>query len=372
MQYLRRDHHGTNSVILLYPSEGVINSYTYKGAGVDIDAGDRLVDAIKPLAASTRRAGANADLGGFSGLFDLRAAGYLDPLLLAATDGVGTKLKVAIAADCHDYVGIDLVAMCVNDLVTQGAEPLLFLDYYATGKLSVEAGTVIVAGIAEGCRLAGCALIGGETAEMPGMYRDGDYDLAGFAVGAVERDGLVDMSAIEPGDLVLGLASNGLHANGFSLVRRLIDELGHDYCAPAPFAPEISLAEALLRPTRIYVSACLAAHRAGLIKGLSHITGGGLMENPPRILPDNTLARIDGGAWPLPPLFKWLAEIGGIDALEMARTFNCGIGMIVVVGAGDVAAATELFEAMGETVWTVGVIEAASGPVRVELTGFQA
>ena len=336
---------------------------------MDIDAGERLVDAIKPLAASTRRPGANAELGGFSGLFDLRAAGYQDPLLLAATDGVGTKLKVAIAAACHDYVGIDLVAMCVNDLVVQGAEPLLFLDYYATGALSVEAGTAIIAGIAEGCRQAGCALIGGETAEMPGMYRDGDYDLAGFAVGAVERDGLLDMAAIEPGDMVLGLASNGLHANGFSLVRRLIDDLGHDYAAPAPFAPEVSLAEALLRPTRIYVPACLTAHRAGLIKGLSHITGGGLLENPPRILPDDTIARFDGGAWPLPPLFKWLAGIGGIEAQEMARTFNCGIGMIAVVGPDDAAAATAHFESAGETVWTIGRIETAIGPPRVELTG---
>ncbi len=355
----------------LYPSEGIINRYTYKNAGVDIDAGDRLVEAIKPLAASTRRPGANATLGGFSGLFDLRAAGYQDPLLLAATDGVGTKLKVAIAADCHDYVGIDLVAMCVNDLVVQGAEPLLFLDYYATGKLSVAAGEAIIAGIAEGCRQAGCALIGGETAEMPGMYRDGDYDLAGFSVGAVERDGLLQMSGITPGDVLLGLASNGLHANGFSLVRRLIEDMGHDYAAPAPFAPDISLAEALLRPTKIYVPSCLGAVRAGLIKGLSHITGGGLIENPPRVLPDDTLARIDGRAWPLPPLFKWLAKIGGIEALDLARTFNCGIGMIAVVGAEDAAAATAHFEAAGETVWSIGVIEAASGTPRVELTGLE-
>jgi phosphoribosylformylglycinamidine cyclo-ligase len=338
---------------------------------VDIDAGDRLVDAIKPLAASTRRPGANAELGGFSGLFDLRAAGYQDPLLLAATDGVGTKLKVAIAADCHDYVGIDLVAMCVNDLVVQGAEPLLFLDYYATGKLSVEAATAIVAGIAEGCRQAGCALIGGETAEMPGMYREGDYDLAGFSVGAVERDGLLQMAAIAPGDVVLGLASNGLHANGFSLVRRLIDDLGHDYAAPAPFAPDVTLAEALLQPTKIYVSSCLAAVRAGLVKGLSHITGGGLIENPPRVLPDDTLARIDGGAWPLPPLFKWLAGIGGIEALELARTFNCGIGMVAIAAAEDAAAATAHFESAGETVWTIGMIEAADGPARVELSGLE-
>jgi phosphoribosylformylglycinamidine cyclo-ligase len=336
---------------------------------VDIDAGDRLIDAIKPLAASTRRPGANAALGGFSGLFDLRAAGYQDPLLLAATDGVGTKLKVAIAADCHDHVGVDLVAMCVNDLVVQGAEPLLFLDYYATGKLSVAAGTAIITGIAEGCRQAGCALIGGETAEMPGMYQDGDYDLAGFAVGAVERDGLLEFDGIAPGDQLLGLASTGLHANGFSLVRRLIEDAGHDYADPAPFAPEVSLADALLRPTRIYVPSCLEAIRAGLIKGLSHITGGGLIENPPRILPDGTLARIDGNAWPMPPLFKWLAQLGGIEALEMARTFNCGIGMIAVVAAEDAEAATALFQAAGETVWPIGVIATTDGPPRVEMNG---
>jgi phosphoribosylformylglycinamidine cyclo-ligase len=338
---------------------------------VDIDAGARLVAAIKPLAASTRRPGADGALGGFSGLFDLRAAGYLDPLLLAATDGVGTKLKVAIAADCHDYVGIDLVAMCVNDLVVQGAEPLLFLDYYATGKLSVAAATAIVAGIAEGCRQAGCALIGGETAEMPGMYREGDYDLAGFSVGAVERGGLLEGAGITPGDVILGLASNGLHANGFSLVRRLIEDMGHGYAAPAPFAPDISLGEALLRPTRIYVSSCLGAVRAGLIKGLSHITGGGLIENPPRVLPADTLARIDGGAWPLPPLFKWLAKTGAIEALELARTFNCGIGMIAIAGAEEAAAATAHFEAAGETVWRIGLIEAAGGPARVELSGLE-
>ena len=338
---------------------------------MDIDAGDRLVEAIKPLAASTRRPGANADLGGFSGLFDLRAAGYDDPLLLAATDGVGTKLKVAIAADCHDYVGIDLVAMCVNDLVVQGAEPLLFLDYYATGQLSVEAGTAIVGGIAEGCRQAGCALIGGETAEMPGMYSDGDYDLAGFSVGAVERDKILQPAAIEPGDVLLGLASTGLHANGFSLVRRLVKDLGHDYGAPAPFSADETLAEVLLRPTRIYVPSCLAAIRAGLIKGLSHITGGGLIENPPRILPDNTLARIDGGAWPVPPLFKWLAKSGGGEAMEMARTVNCGIGMIAIVAANDAADATAQFEAAGETVWTIGAVEAAEGAARVELNGLE-
>lgn len=276
---------------------------------------------------------------------------------------------MAIAADCHDLVGIDLVAMCVNDLIVQGAEPLLFLDYYATGKLSVAAGTAIVTGIAEGCRQAGCALIGGETAEMPGLYQDGDYDLAGFAVGAVERDGLLDIATITPGDLLLGLASSGLHANGFSLVRRLIDDAGLEYGGPAPFSPDTSLGDALLRPTRIYVPSCLKAIRAGLVKGLSHITGGGLIENPPRVLPEDTLARIDGGAWPMPPLFKWLARLGGIEALEMARTFNCGIGMIVVVAAEHAADATALFQAAGETVWPIGVVTPGDGPARVELSG---
>ena len=371
MQYPRHRHYGSEFIPKLYTSEGVINSYTYKGAGVDIDAGERLVDAIKPLAASTRRPGANAALGGFSGLFDLRAAGYHDPLLLAATDGVGTKLKVAISADCHDYAGIDLVAMCVNDLVVQGAEPLLFLDYYATGQLSVEAGTAIISGIAEGCRQAGCALIGGETAEMPGMYSDGDYDLAGFSVGAVERDGILEPTAIGPGDVLLGLASNGMHANGFSLVRRLIEDQGQDYAAAAPFAPDVTLAEALLRPTKIYVPSCLAAIRAGLIKGLSHITGGGLIENPPRIMPEGTVARINGASWPMPPLFKWLAQLGQIEPLEMARTFNCGIGMIAIVAADDVAAATALFQEAGETVWPIGVIAAADGPARVEIGGLE-
>ena len=358
-------------ILLLYPSEDVINNYNYKDAGVDIDAGDLLVDAIKPLAAKTRRPGTSAELGGFSGLFDLRAAGYQDPLLLAATDGVGTKLKVAITTDCHNYVGIDLVAMCVNDLVVRGAEPLLFLDYYATGKLSVEAGTAIVAGIAEGCRQAGCALIGGETAEMPGMYKDNEYDLAGFSVGAVERDGILQPDATEPGDIILGLASNGLHANGFSLVRRLIDDQGHDYREPAPFAPEITLAEALLRPTRIYVPACLDAVRSSLVKGLCHITGGGLIQNPPRVLPDDTLARIDFDTWPLPPVFNWLAQIGGIDANEMARTFNCGIGMIAIVAKDKAAEAVAHFQAAGETVWTIGSIEAADGSPSVELTGWE-
>jgi phosphoribosylformylglycinamidine cyclo-ligase len=322
------------------------------------------------LAAGTRRPGAEAALGGFSGIFDLRAAGYEDPLLLAATDGVGTKLKVAIAAGRHDTVGIDLVAMCVNDLVVQGAEPLFFLDYYATGQLEVAAGEAIVAGIAEGCRQAGCALIGGETAEMPGMYADGDYDLAGFAVGAVERGQLLTGEDVAEGDILLGLTANGLHANGFSLVRRLIDDHGLDYAAPASFAAEADLGTALLQPTRIYVAACLAAHRAGLVKAFSHITGGGLLDNLPRVLPNGTVAHIDGAAWPVPDLFRWLAGLGGIAAGEMARTFNCGIGMVAIAAPAAAEAAMALFSDRGETVWPIGEIRAAAGePARVELTG---
>ena len=266
--------------------EDAINTRSYREAGVDIDAGAALVEAIKPMAASTARSGTQAGLGGFGALFDLKAAGFRDPILVSTTDGVGTKLKVAITLDRHDTVGIDLVAMCVNDLVVQGAEPLFFLDYFATGRLSVEAGRAIVAGIAEGCRQAGCALVGGETAEMPGMYAGGDYDLAGFAVGAVERDAVIDGSRVAAGDVILGLASAGLHSNGFSLVRRVVEAEGLDYAAPAPFDPAQSLGSALLTPTRIYVRSCLAAARAGRVKAMAHITGGGLYENIPRVLPE--------------------------------------------------------------------------------------
>ena len=367
MQYPCRRYRGTNLILLLYPSEGSIKRYSYKNAGVDIDAGDRVVEAIKPLAATTNRPGAAAALGGFSGLFDLRAAGYHDPLLLAATDGVGTKLKVAIAANCHNFIGIDLVAMCVNDLVVQGAEPLIFLDYYATGTLSVETGTAILSGIAAGCRQAGCALIGGETAEMPGLYKNSDYDLAGFSIGAVERNKILNSSSIEPGDILIGLASNGIHSNGFSLIRELIEDQGYDYGQPAPFALALTLAETLLRPTRIYVSSCLSAIRAGLIKGLSHITGGGLIDNPPRVLPDNTFARIDFDAWPTPPEFKWLRQIGDIKIDEMARTFNCGIGMIAIVGKDKVKEAMKHFQVAGETVWVIGSIDHSDKPPYVEL-----
>ncbi|MDA5194371.1 phosphoribosylformylglycinamidine cyclo-ligase [Govanella unica] len=333
-------------------------SYTYKDAGVDIDAGARLVDAIKPLARSTRRPGSDVELGGFGGLFDLKAAGFTDPILVAATDGVGTKLKVAIDAGKHDTVGIDLVAMCVNDLVVQGAEPLFFLDYFATGKLSVEAGAAIVSGIAEGCRQSGSALIGGETAEMPGMYKDGDYDLAGFSVGAVERGRQIPLDTLAAGDVLLGIASSGVHSNGYSLVRRLVADKGFDYAAPCPFDAHQTLGEALLTPTRIYVKSLLPEIRSGRIKALAHITGGGLVENMPRVLPKTLSAEIDAGAWSLPPVFHWLMDVGGIEPQEMTRTFNCGIGMVAVVAAEDADATIAALEAAGETVTRIGVLAA--------------
>jgi len=330
------------------------NTLSYKDAGVDIDAGNALVEAIKPLAKATARAGSDAGLGGFGAFFDLRAAGYDDPILVATTDGVGTKLKVAIEAGRHDTVGIDLVAMCVNDLVVQGAEPLLFLDYFATAKLDVAAGRAVVAGIAAGCRTAGCALIGGETAEMPGMYGPGDYDLAGFAVGAVERGQALTGAAVTSGDIVLGLASSGLHSNGFSLVRKVVSNLRLGYDAPAPFAPGRALGEALLEPTRIYVASCLAAVRAGHAKALAHITGGGLIENLPRVLPDTAAVEIDPAAWPRPAVFGWLAEAGGVAPAEMLRTFNCGIGMAMVTAAADAEAAIRSLQDAGETVFRIG------------------
>ena len=332
--------------------------YSYKDAGVDIEAGADLVEAIKPLAASTDRAGVSGGLGGFGGFFDLKAAGYDDPVLVAATDGVGTKLKLAIAAGKHDTVGIDLVAMCVNDLVVQGAEPLFFLDYLATAKLDVAAGAEIIGGIAEGCRQAGCALIGGETAEMPGMYAGGDYDLAGFAVGAVERGAALTGDGLAAGDVILGLASSGVHSNGYSLVRRLTGDLALDLAAPAPFDAAQSLGEALLTPTRIYVKSCLAAIRDGLIGALAHITGGGLVENIPRVLPAGLAATLDADAWPLPPLFRWLMAAGHISAYEMTRTFNCGIGMVAIVKPQHADAAQTLLAEQGETVWRLGVLTA--------------
>lgn len=329
----------------------------YAAAGVDIDAGNALVNAIKPLAKATARIGADAGLGGFGALFDLKAAGFRDPILVSTTDGVGTKLKVAIDANKHDTVGIDLVAMCVNDLIVQGAEPLFFLDYFATGKLDVAAAAAVVAGIAEGCKQAGCALVGGETAEMPGMYAGGDYDLAGFAVGAAERDRLLPREIIV-GDVVLGLASNGVHSNGFSLVRKIVADAGLSYGAPAPFAPDQTLAEALLTPTRIYVRSMLGAIKDDTVKAMAHITGGGLLENIPRVLSDHLAVRIEAASWQAPPVFAWLARVGNIDAHEMARTFNCGIGMAVIVGADQVENAIRILIEGGETVFRIGAVEA--------------
>lgn len=333
------------------------NGLTYADAGVDIDAGNTLVEKIKPLVRSTRRPGADGEIGGFGGVFDLKAAGFSDPVLVAANDGVGTKLKVAIEANLHDTVGIDLVAMCVNDLVVQGAEPLFFLDYFATGKLDPEQGASIVAGIAEGCRQAGCALIGGETAEMPGMYSDGDYDLAGFAVGAAERGQLLPTNDLVEGDVILGLASSGVHSNGFSLVRRIVSASGLSWDAPAPFDTGRSLAEALITPTRIYVKSLLSAIRATQgIKALAHITGGGFPENIPRVLPKTLAAELDLTAIKVSPVFSWLAKTGGVAPTEMMRTFNCGIGMILVVSQAQAAQVAAVLSEAGEDVVTLGSI----------------
>ena len=325
------------------------NNLTYADAGVDIDAGNLMVEKIKPIVRTTQRAGSDTELGGFGGLFDLKAAGFKDPVLVAANDGVGTKLKIAIDTGIHDTVGIDLVAMCVNDLVVQGAEPLFFLDYYATGKLDPNQGAAVVSGIAEGCRQAGAALIGGETAEMPGMYIKGDYDLAGFAVGAAERGKLLPSKDINEGDVVLGLSSSGLHSNGFSLVRRIVEESGLDFNAPAPFDKTVSLAEALLVPTRIYVRSLLSVLRKDLgLKALAHITGGGFPENIPRVLPKTLAVEINLDAIKVPPVFSWLAKQGNITEQEMLRTYNCGIGMIVVVDRKKADDAFTAFQAEGE------------------------
>jgi phosphoribosylformylglycinamidine cyclo-ligase len=334
--------------------------YTYASAGVSIAAGNALVRAIAPLAKATRRPGADADLGGFGGFFDLRAAGFTDPLLVAANDGVGTKLKLAIDSGKHDTVGIDLVAMCANDLVVQGAEPLFFLDYYATGKLDNAIATAVVAGIAEGCKLAGCALIGGETAEMPGMYADGDYDLAGFCVGAVERDQVLTADKVAAGDVILGLASSGVHSNGYSLVRRLAADKGWKLDRPALFDQTVLLIDALMAPTRIYVKSLLPLIRSGQIHALAHITGGGLLENIPRVLPAHLHAHVDADGWAQPRLMAFLQAQGHIEPEEMARTFNCGIGMAVVVDEADVAGITAALEAAGEVVHRIGQI--AEGP----------
>ena len=349
---------GASGCVLPAKSRGHPIATTYKQAGVDIAAGAALVEAIKPLARATVRPGADAALGGFGGLFDLKAAGFNDPVLVAATDGVGTKLKVAIEAGHHDSVGIDLVAMCVNDIVVQGAEPLFFLDYFASAKLDPAVAEAVVRGISQGCQQAGCALIGGETAEMPGMYHGQDYDLAGFAVGAAERGQILPRTetAVAAGDVILGLAASGAHANGFSLVRSIIDDHGLDLAAPAPFRPNQSLAEALLAPTRIYVRPCLAAIGSGTVKAFAHITGGGLLENIPRALPPALTASLDMASWPIPPVFRWLAEAGPVTSENMLATFNCGIGMIAIVAAGDADKARRHLASQGDTVHTIGTI----------------
>ena len=346
------------------------NGLTYAEAGVDIDAGNRLVDMIKPMVRATARPGADAEIGGFGGLFDLKAAGFKDPVLVAANDGVGTKIKIAIEADRHDTIGIDLVAMCVNDLVVQGAEPLFFLDYFATGKLAPAAAAEVVKGIAAGCREAGCALIGGETAEMPGLYASGDYDLAGFAVGAAERGTLLPRPDVASGDVVLGLGSSGVHSNGYSLVRKIVAVSGLGWDAPAPFAPDRTLGEALLTPTRIYVKSVLAAHRStGAVKALAHITGGGFVDNIPRVLPDGFGVAVDLAAVPVPPVFGWLAKTGGLAQSEMVRTFNCGAGMVVVAAPAEAARVAAALTAAGETVVRLGEVVPAAAEPRVTFTG---
>lgn len=341
--------------------------YTYADAGVSIAAGNALVRAIAPLAKATRRPGADAELGGFGGFFDLKAAGFTDPLLVAANDGVGTKLRLAIEHNAHDGVGIDLVAMCANDLIVQGAEPLFFLDYYASAKLDAAIAERVIASIARGCSLAGCALIGGETAEMPGMYAPGDYDLAGFCVGAVERDRVITGATIGPGDVILGLASSGVHSNGFSLVRRLAADKGWRMERPALFDRDVRLIDALMAPTRIYVSSLLPLVRDGRIKGMAHITGGGLLENIPRVLPDGAHAMVDASRWPQPGLMAFLQAQGAIEPGEMARTFNCGIGMAVMVAADDADAVAQSLTTAGEQIFTIGAIVA--GPRGCTVSG---
>jgi phosphoribosylformylglycinamidine cyclo-ligase len=340
------------------------NGLTYADAGVDIDAGNALVDLIKPAAKATSRPGVMGGLGGFGALFDLKAAGYSDPVLVAATDGVGTKLRIAIDTGHVDTIGIDLVAMCVNDLVCQGAEPLFFLDYFATGKLELDQATRIINGIAKGCADSGCALIGGETAEMPGMYHKGDFDLAGFAVGAMER-GHELPSGVQAGDVIFGLGSNGVHSNGYSFVRKVVELSGLGWDAASPFS-DGTLGQALLTPTRLYVKQALAAIRAGGVHGLAHITGGGITENPPRVLPEGLACAIDLGAWPLPPVFRWLAETAGMAEAELLKTFNCGIGMILVVAESEAEALTDLLTAEGEAVFRLGRIVEGQG---VQYTG---
>jgi phosphoribosylformylglycinamidine cyclo-ligase len=347
------------------------NGLTYAQAGVDIDAGNRLVELIKPLVRSTARRGADAEIGGFGGLFDLKRAGFADPILVAANDGAGTKVKIAIETGRHDTIGIDLVAMCVNDIVVQGAEPLFFLDYFACGALNPDIAARVVKGIAEGCREAGCGLIGGETAEMPGLYAAEDYDLAGFSVGAAERGALLPRQDIAAGDVLLGLASSGIHSNGYSLVRKVVATAGLNWDAPAPFDSSRSLGEALLTPTRIYVKACLAAIRTtSSVKALAHITGGGFPDNIPRVLPKTLGVRLDLARVPVLPVFRWLAASGGIAETEMLRTFNCGIGMVVVVAPKDRDAVTAALTGNGEQVVHLGeVVEIPEGGERFIYSG---
>lgn len=338
------------------------NGLTYAQAGVDIDAGNALVERIKPAAKRTTRAGTMSGLGGFGALFDLKAAGYSDPILVAATDGVGTKLRIAIDTGNVDTIGIDLVAMCVNDLVCQGAEPLLFLDYFATGKLDVDQAARIIEGIATGCEASGCALIGGETAEMPGMYHKSDFDLAGFAVGAMERGS--DLPAgVQAGDVLLGLASNGVHSNGYSFVRKVVELSGLGWDAPCPFAEGQTLGGALLAPTRLYVKQALAAIRSDGVHGLAHITGGGLTENPPRVIPEGLACEIDLSSWQLPPVFRWLATQANMAEAELLKTFNCGIGMILVVAEDRAAALSALLTEAGETVTPLGRVVEGEGVI---------
>lgn len=340
-------------------NDGTKTGLTYADAGVDIDAGNSLIERIKPAAKRTARTGVMAGLGGFGALFDLKGAGYNDPILVAATDGVGTKLRIAIDTGNVDTIGIDLVAMCVNDLVCQGAEPLFFLDYFATGKLDIEDATRIINGIAAGCEASGCALIGGETAEMPGMYHDGDFDLAGFAVGAMERGADLPAGVVE-GDVLIGLASDGVHSNGYSLVRRIVDVSGLGWADDAPFA-DGPLGAALLTPTRLYVKSTLSAIKHGGVHALAHITGGGLTENLPRVLPVGLGAQIDLNAWELPPVFKWLAATGGIVESEILKTFNSGIGMVLSVAASEADAVTAILTAAGENVMQIGTVKAGEG-----------
>ncbi len=336
------------------------SSLNYADAGVDIDKGNALVEKIKPLAAATKRTGLAGGLGGFGGLFDLKACGYDDPILVAATDGVGTKLKLAQIADKHDTIGIDLVAMCVNDLVVQGAEPLFFLDYFATGALDVDQAAAVVAGVAEGCKQAGCALLGGETAEMPGMYGGGEYDVAGFAVGAVEREAMLPkMNAMQEGDVLLGLGSSGLHSNGYSLLRKLVETEGLDWDGPCPADHQRTLIDMCLEPTRIYVKPLLAV--CSKLKGMAHITGGGLTENIPRVLPAQLAAEIDKGSWEMPALFEWMLRTGRIDAAEAYRSFNMGIGMALIVSEAEAEAVTASLTAAGEAVFRIGQLVSRDG-----------